>query len=93
MQQGRDADAERVLIRLHQDASDPDNTVAAAEFYQIRKQIEIDRTLGNSWLHIIRKPSYRKRALLAIGTCGIVQCSGVLVINSTSRASTSLLKG
>jgi len=80
--QGRDAEAEQILIKLHRDPRDPENVVAAAEFYQIQKQMQIDRTLGSSWLHIIRKPSYRKRALLAIGTCGIVQCSGVLVINS-----------
>ncbi len=82
--QGRDAEAEQILIKLHSDPRDPENVVAAAEFYQIQKQMQIDRTLGSSWLHIIRKPSYRKRALLAIGTCGIVQCSGVLVINSKS---------
>ncbi|KAK0827735.1 hypothetical protein LTR73_005337 [Friedmanniomyces endolithicus] len=82
--QGRDAEAEQILIKLHRDPRDPENVVAAAEFYQIQKQMQIDRTLGSSWLHIIRKPSYRKRALLAIGTCGIVQCSGVLVINSRS---------
>ncbi|KAK1089646.1 hypothetical protein LTR48_000285 [Friedmanniomyces endolithicus] len=80
--QGRDAEAEQILIKLHSDPRDPENVVAAAEFYQIQKQMQIDRTLGSSWLHIIRKPSYRKRALLAIGTCGIVQCSGVLVINN-----------
>ncbi|TKA58681.1 hypothetical protein B0A55_11989, partial [Friedmanniomyces simplex] len=80
--QGRDAEAERILIKLHNDPRDPENAVAAAEFYQIKKQMAIDRTLGSSWLHIIKKPSYRKRALLAIGTCGIVQCSGVLVINN-----------
>lgn len=79
---GREAEAEKILIRLHSSSSDPDHTVASAEFYQIRKQIEIDCTLGSTWMHIIRKPSYRKRAFLAIGTCGIVQCSGVLVINN-----------
>ncbi|TKA74723.1 hypothetical protein B0A55_04043 [Friedmanniomyces simplex] len=78
----RDAEAERILIKLHNDPRDPENVIAAAEFYQIKKQMAIDRTLGSSWLHIIKKPSYRKRALLAIGTCGIVQCSGVLVINN-----------
>jgi hypothetical protein len=80
--QGRDAEAEAVLLKLHADPSDPNNDAAKAEFYQIQKQIAIDRTLGNSWMHIIKKPSYRKRALLAIGTTGIVQCSGVLVINN-----------
>ena len=70
---GRDAEAEAVLFKLHADSSDPNNDAAKAEFYQIQKQIAIDRTLGNSWLHMIRKPSYRKRALLAIGTTGIIQ--------------------
>lgn len=76
--QGRDAEAERILLSLHSDASDPEHRAAKLEFYQIRRQIEIDRTLGSSWLHMLKKPSYRKRALLALGTCGIIQCSGVL---------------
>lgn len=80
--QGRDAEAEAVLFKLHSDPSDPNNEAAKAEFYQIQKQIAIDKTLGNSWMHIWRKPSYRKRAFLAIGITGIIQCSGVLVINN-----------
>ncbi len=81
--QGRDAEAEAVLFKLHADPADPTNNDAAkAEFYQIQRQIAIDRTLGNTWMHIIRKPSYRKRALLAVGITGIIQCSGVLVINN-----------
>lgn len=79
---GRDAEAEAVLLKLHADPSDPDNNAAKAEFYQIQKQIAIDKTLGNTWMHILKKPSYRKRALLAIGITGIIQCSGVLVINN-----------
>lgn len=55
-----------------------------AEMYQIQKQVVIDKLLDSSWVHILRKPSYRKRAFLAIGTTGIIQCSGVLVINSSS---------
>jgi MFS family permease len=74
---GRDAEAEQILIKLHADPSDPDSEVAKAEFYQIQKQIAIDKTLGSSWIQMFRKPSYRKRALLAIGTTGIIQCSGV----------------
>ena len=79
---GRDAEAEQILIKLHSDPSDPDHDVAKAEFYQIQKQIAIDRTLGGSWMQMFKKPSYHKRALLAVGTTGIVQCSGVLVINN-----------
>ena len=75
--QGRPEEAEQVLIKLHTNKTDPDHETAGAEFYQIRKQIAIDRTLGSSWMHMFRKPSYRKRALLAVGTTGIIQCSGV----------------
>lgn len=75
--QDRSAEAETVLLQLHGDKEGSNNDAALAEIYQIRKQIAIDRLLGNSWLHIIRKPSYRKRALLAIGITGFIQCSGV----------------
>jgi hypothetical protein len=76
-------EAKTILQRLHSTSKDStDDEYALAEFYQIQKQVLIDRTLGSSWVHMFKKPSYRKRALLAIGTTGIIQCSGVLVINS-----------
>ncbi len=78
----RHEEAKEILKKLHSSPGDPDDTFASTEYYQINKQIAIDRTLGSSWMHMIRKPSYRKRCLLALGTTGIVQCSGVLVINS-----------
>jgi hypothetical protein len=83
IRKGRIAEAKEILYKLHADPNDPDNTFASTEFYQIQKQTAIDRELPSSWWHIIKKPSYRKRCLLAIGTTGIIQCSGVLVINST----------
>ncbi|OQU95567.1 hypothetical protein CLAIMM_01752 [Cladophialophora immunda] len=79
---GRNSEAEAILFKLHADPTDPNNDAAKAEFYQIQKQIAIDKTLGNSWSYMMRKPSYRKRALLGVGTTGIIQCSGVLVINN-----------
>jgi MFS family permease len=75
-------EAKAVLERLHSRPGDTDNEYALAEFYQIQKQVVIDRELGSSWITIFKKPSYRKRAFLALGTTGIIQCSGVLVINS-----------
>ena len=78
----REAEAEQILIKLHTAIDDPEHDVAKAEFYQIQKQIAIDRTLGSSWKILFTKPSYRKRAFLAMGTTSIVQCSGVLVINN-----------
>ncbi len=83
--QGRDAEAEAVLLKLHANPGDPNHDAAKAEFYQIQKQIAIDKTLGSSWMHIIKKPSYRKRALLAIGITGIIQCSGVLGTSFIAR--------
>ncbi len=78
----RSDEALKILIKLHSRPSDTDDNFARKEFYQIQKQIAIDRMLESSWMSMIRKPSYRKRSLLAIGTTGIIQCSGVLVINS-----------
>ncbi|OAP56584.1 hypothetical protein AYL99_08696 [Fonsecaea erecta] len=83
MMKGRDVEAETILFKLHANPKDPRSGDAAkAEFYQIQKQVALDRTLGNSWLHILTKPSYRKRLLLAVTMTGISQCSGVLVINN-----------
>jgi hypothetical protein len=75
-------EAQAILNRLHSIPGDPDNEYALAEFYQIQKQVVIDKTLGSSWAHMFKKPSYRKRAFLAMGTTAIIQMSGVLVINS-----------
>jgi hypothetical protein len=82
--QDRIEEAKVVLNRLHSNPDDPDNEYAAAEFYQIQKQLLIDRTLGHSWWHIMKKPSYRKRAMMAMATTGFIQSSGDLVINSMS---------
>lgn len=76
-------EAHNILIKLHSDPSDPDNTFARTEFYQIQKQIAIDKELPSSWYQMFKKPSYRKRAFYAMGTTFFIQCSGVLVINST----------
>lgn len=75
-------EAHVILQKLHSDPSDPSDTYARKEFYQIQKQFMIDRTLGSSWIHLFKKPSYRKSAFLALGTTAIIQCSGVLVINN-----------
>jgi MFS family permease len=87
---GRHEEAKIILEKLHSDKNNPDNDYARAEFYQIQKQIYIDNTLGSSWYHMFKKPSYRKRAFLAMATTSIISCSGVLVINSESCVSSSL---
>lgn len=89
----RPEEAKAILMRLHDDPSDPHHSFARSEYMQIRKQIEIDSKLDSSWMHIFRKPSLRKRLLLTIGTTGFVQCSGVLVINSELLRGTTLFNG
>ena len=79
---GREDEARNILNKLHSDRSDPENEFARAEFYQIQKQLHIDRTLDTSWWHMIKKPSYRKRFLIAVSVTGFIQSSGDLVINS-----------
>jgi hypothetical protein len=79
---GKNEEAKKILLRLHDDPSDPSHTFARTEYIQITKQLAIDRTLPSSWLHVIKKPSLRRRALLSIGTTGFIQCSGILVINN-----------
>lgn len=76
MMHDKHEEAARNLRRLHT----PEE--AEEELQQISTQMAIDRTLPSSYWAMIRKPSYRKRTLLCLGTtCGI-QFSGILVINN-----------
>lgn len=79
---GREEEAKAILLRLHDDPDDPSHILARTEFLQMSKQIALDRTLKSSWMHVLKKPSLRKRALITIGTTGFIQCSGILVINN-----------
>lgn len=71
-----------IILSLHSSSNDPDKIFARTEFYQVQKQIELDRTLSNSWFHMLRKPSYRKRALIAMGYAFFGESTAVLVINN-----------
>lgn len=79
---GREEEAERVLKRVHRSSADPDSNFAHAEFLQIREQITLDSLSDNSWYRLFTKPSYRKRAGLAMLTMFTTQTSGVLLITS-----------
>ncbi|KAK5313724.1 hypothetical protein LTR93_010721 [Exophiala xenobiotica] len=67
---------------LHHAHSDQGREFARQEFYQTRKQIEMDRTLDNSWKHMFQKPSYRKRSMLAIEYVFLRESTAVLVIKN-----------
>ena len=74
VKEGRDEDAKRALSRL----CVPEE--AADEFLQIHLQLEHDRHLESSYMSILTKPSYRKRAILAMLTTISTQMTGPLVI-------------
>jgi hypothetical protein len=79
----RSDEALKILKRLRQSPDDPDHAVANAEMFQIGKQMELEKTLDASWLHIFRNKSYLRRFGYAIATTGILQCCGQQVITST----------
>jgi MFS family permease len=78
----RTEEARAVVMDLHGTKGDVDQAFAREEFYQMQKQTEFDRTLNPTWWEMFRRPSYRKRTLLAIGFAFIGQSTAVLVINN-----------
>ncbi|RFU26560.1 hypothetical protein B7463_g9775, partial [Scytalidium lignicola] len=80
-------EARKVLLRSHSDEE------ATVELAHIQAQMAIDKTLDRSYLHMFKKPSYRKRSLLAIGTCCMANCSRILVINNKLSRPRLLMTG
>lgn len=91
LMKGRIEEAKAITFKLHKLKSDPDNEFAKFEFYQMSKQAEVDRELDPGWLELFRRPSYRKRCLLAMTFAFIGQSSGVLVWNNGTLQLTSKL--
>jgi len=78
----RTDEAWQVISSLHSDGSETGQDFAREEFFQMRKQAELDRTLGSSWLELFRKPSNRKRLMVGMGFAFVGQSMGDLVINN-----------
>lgn len=81
LMKGRNDQAWTILSRLHSDASDPDQLATNEEFYQMRKQIELERTNPGGYWTILTTPSYAKRAFLSCFVQYAANASGGLVIN------------
>lgn len=75
----------RSLHSLHGDES-----FARREFQQMQSQIAFDRAQRTGWIGMLKRPSYRKRALMAFFLVFTIVCSGILVIGS--EFSPSLLR-
>jgi hypothetical protein len=82
LQQNRSDEAFAILLRLHQSKEDPNGHEAKREFYQMKKQLELDRSIKakTGEFDVLRTPSNRKRALFAYGLMFGNQFTGVLVI-------------
>ena len=80
LQQDRPDEALAVLTRLHVSKEDPSGHEAKREFYQMRKQLELDRQIkaNTGEFEVFMTPSNRKRALFAYGLMFGNQFTGIL---------------
>lgn len=81
LMQGRESEAREVVMKLHGQSVD-DQDFAAAEFFQMRKQAEFDRTKDSSWRICLTRPSYRRRFEICGIYGGLAQTTGLLVITT-----------
>ncbi|UPK95891.1 hypothetical protein LCI18_006826 [Fusarium solani-melongenae] len=76
MLKGRYEEARNNLLKLHT----PEE--AGVEFTQIRLQVEVDKSLQDSYWAMFANRNYRKRTLIGMGTFASIQTSAILVINN-----------
>ena len=83
---GREQQGLEVLQRLHvraDDKGDTNHIAAKEEFYQIRKQLELEKQTGvQSFMEMLKRPSYRKRIYCGVLVQFAAQSTGVLVVNN-----------
>jgi hypothetical protein len=82
--QGRYERAEETLKALHKDPADPDDTYAHNEMILMRRQIDYEQSRKTSLLQALRKPSLRLRFIVGFLVMSGTQCSGLIVVLSTS---------
>jgi hypothetical protein len=79
---GRNEEAWEIIRKIHSDPTDPDGLSARAEYLQIIKQVEIDKQTESGYIAMFRKPSWRKRSLLAFFVMFATQSTGCLGITT-----------
>jgi MFS family permease len=82
MQQGRFDEAEAVLKRLHTRKGEDRHDQAIKEFYQMRRQLEMDREMrqNTSMFEVFKTAPNRKRVLVAVILMWGNMFTGVLVL-------------
>lgn len=78
LMKGRDKEAHDIICKLHGTADD--TRFAEMEAFQMKKQIEFDRTLHSTWKEMFRRPSLRKRVFLTVLLVFSVLSTGNLII-------------
>ncbi|KAJ5587147.1 uncharacterized protein N7459_002912 [Penicillium hispanicum] len=72
-----------ILVQLHDSGvADEEYDLAHQEFAQIESHIRQEAEQSDSFLEIMRVPSYRKRFLIAVFVQCLGQSTGVLVVNN-----------
>jgi cyanate permease len=79
---GRNEEALQVIKRIHHDPSDPHDSAAHAEYVQIVKQVDFERQQNSSYIQMFKKPSWRKRSLIALFLMFATQSTGCLGITT-----------
>lgn len=82
MMQNRFDEAHEVIKRLHATKGDPHDSLARKEFYQMKKQVELDRQIKatTSRWEIFKTPANRRRAAVGFLLMWNNQFTGVLII-------------
>lgn len=82
MMHDRFDEAHEVIKRLHRTKNDPHDSLARKEFYQMKKQVELDRQIRattSKW-EILKTPANRRRAIIGFVLMWNNQFTGVLII-------------
>lgn len=74
---GRHDEAWSVLQKLHSDPTDDSDTLAHAEFTQVVRQVEFDKRYDVSFWQLFKRPSWRKRSLIAMLLFFASQSTGI----------------
>ena len=80
VEHGRPEEAGKILYNIHKTKDDPEGRIAHAELTQIVAQVEVDRSLPTSWIHIFRTPSLRKRLICTLLVWTMAQSTGITVL-------------
>lgn len=81
---GRTDEAREIIMKLHGGPQEHQQEFARGEFLQIQRQTDLDKRHHSSWLDMFKRPSYRKRTLIACTFAFLSQSTAVLVINNYS---------